>query len=175
MREGNQQISLSNGANVKFDNVEITANNITLSGEKYNNIECEGNITFKDNENEITLRCSSLKYNREKNNIVINSWVEIDDLKNNIYSTASYLEYDLENNIIDLLVEVKLLYSDEAEVMKCYCDILRLDLEDKNLSLLGNSKVVWQGNTYKAHAITINLNNNDISMDGSIEADITTK
>lgn len=174
MREGNQFITLSNSANVILDKLEITADKIQLSGEDYNEIECSGNITFIDKENEITLRCSVLKYNREQEKLIIDSWVEIDDLKNSIYSTASYLEYDLQNSIIDLLVEVTLLHDSDNEIMKCNCDILRFDLEANNLSLLGNSKVVWKDNTYKAQAISINLNNNDISMDGSIEANINT-
>ncbi|MCY1152309.1 MAG: hypothetical protein ACPKMZ_05820 [Pleomorphochaeta sp.] len=175
MREGNQQINLSNSANVAIDNIEISANEISLKGEDYDYIECNGNITFKDNDNQLTIRCSSLKYNRDTEEIIIEGWVEIDDLKNNIYATASYLQYNVEKAIIDLSVEVKLLHSSDDEVMKCSCDILRLDLEDKNVSLLGDSKVEWEENTYKAHAISINLNNNDISMDGSIEASINTK
>lgn len=85
------------------------------------------------------------------------------------------MEYDLDNSIIDLLVEVKLLHDSDNEIMRCNCDILRFNLETNNISLLGNSRVFWQKNTYKAQAISINLNNNDISMDGSIEANIQTE
>lgn len=175
MKEENKKITLSNSANVKIDDLTILADSITLSGDDYNYIECTGNVKFQDSENEITLRCSSLKYYRDKNQIIIDGWVEFDDLKNSIYATATYLEYDTENSILDLSVEVKLLHSSDDDIMKCSCDILRVNLEDKNISLLGNSSVIWQDNTYKANAISINLNNNDISMDGSIEANITTK
>jgi len=175
MKEDNKKITLSNTANIKIDNLEITAENINLSGNDYNYIECTNNVNFHDSENQLTLRCSSLKYYRDKDQIIVEGWVEIDDLKNSIYATASYMEYDLANSILDLSIEVKLLHSSEDDIMKCSCDILRVDLEDKNISLLGNSKVLYQDNTYKANAISINLNNNDISMDGSIEANITTE
>jgi len=174
MKEGNQKITLNSNAKVELETLEIKADKIELSGENYNDIECNGNISFIDKENQITIRCSTLKYNQREETLIIDSWVEINDLKNSIYATAGYLEYDLKNSIIDLLVEVKLLHASEEDVMKCNCDILRFNLKDNNFSMLGNSEVNWKGDSYKAQAITINLNNNDISMDGSIEANINT-
>jgi lipopolysaccharide export system protein LptA len=175
MKEGNQQVSLNNSAYVKIDNLELTADQIDISGENYNDIECNNNVKFIDSENEITLRCSSLKYNQSTKVLLINGWVEINDLKNNIFATASYLKYDLENSLLDLMIEVKLLHDSDNSIMKCNSDSLRFDMRNNNLSLLGNSKVIWQNNTYSAQAISINLENNDISMDGNIEANITTE
>lgn len=175
MQEGNQFVSLSNNAKVEIDNISIKANEITLSGENYNLVKCKSNIEFVDSDNKLTLRCSSLKYNQEKELIIINGWCEINDLQNSIYATASYLEYNLDKNILDLMIEVNLLHESDNKIMKCNSDTLRFDINNKILSLLGSSKIEWDSNTYKAQAMSINLNNNDISMDGNIEANINTK
>jgi len=106
--------------------------------------------------------------------IKINGFNEINDLKNSIYATSSYLEYNLERKTLDLMIEVKLLHDSDNKIMKCSSDSLRFDIKNNILSLLGSSKVEWNSNTYKAQAMSINLNNNDISMDGNIEANITT-
>ncbi|MGD1822004.1 MAG: hypothetical protein ACPKM0_04480 [Pleomorphochaeta sp.] len=174
MQEGNKKVSLSNSAYVQIDDLEITAEQITLSGEDYKYVECVENITFYDRENEITLKCSSLKYNQETQVLVINGWNEINDTKNSIYATSSYLEYNLDAMTLDLMIEVKLLHDSDDKIMKCNSDTLRFDLDNNILSLLGSSKVDWDSNTYQANAMTINLNNNDISMDGNIEANIYT-
>lgn len=173
MKEGNQNVSLSNGSKVTLDNLDISADQINLSGEDYKYIECINFVKFIDKENEITLRCSNLKFNQDNQTIIINGWCEIDDKKNNIYATSSYLEYNLENKILDLMIEVKLLHDSDNKIMKCSSDSLRFDLKNNILALLGSSQVLWDSNTYKAQAMTINLNNNDISMDGNIEANIT--
>lgn len=174
MQEGNEKVSLSNSAFVEIDNLEITADEITLSGKDYQDIECKTNIVFLDKENQISLRCSYLTYNQNTSLIKVKGFNEINDTKNSIYATSSYLEYNLENKTLDLMIEVKLLHDSDNQIMKCSTDSLRFDLENNILSLIGSSKVDWDSNTYKAQAMTINLNNNDISMDGNIEASINT-
>ena len=172
MKEGLEEITLENPAHVEVDSLSLTANKISLLGESYDKIECTGKVVIVDESKGLTILCTSLFFDRTQNIISIVGGVEIDDTQNNLHATALQLEYNIDKGIMDLSVEINLLHIADDEVMKCTCDTLRFDRTDSSLVMLGNSTVDWKEDNYKAQAISVNMNNNEISLKGSIEGTI---
>jgi lipopolysaccharide export system protein LptA len=56
--------------------------------------------------------------------------------------------------------------------MKCNADYLSFDTEQNNLALLGNAKVTYAKDIYDAQAISVDLKDNRITMDGSIRGTV---
>lgn len=172
MQEGLESITLENPAFVEVDNLTISATKITLLGKNYDKIQCEGKVKIVDEEKGLTILCQSLFFDRTANTISIVGGVEIDDTTNNLHSTALQLEYDINKGTMDMSVEVKLLHIADDSVMSCTCDTLRYDREGNSLVLLGNSTVDWKKDKYRAEAISVDMENNEISLEGSIEGTI---
>ncbi len=172
MREGLESITLENPANVIVDDLSISANKISLLGKDYDQIQCDGKVVIKDDKKGLTILASSLFYNRITNIISIVGGVEIDDTNNELHSTSQSLEYDIDKEKMSLSVEINLLHIADEEIMKCTSDNLIFDREENTLVLLGNSKILWKDDVYKAQAISVNMDNNEISLEGSIEGTI---
>lgn len=169
MQEGLESITLENPAFVEIDNLTLSATKISLLGKDYDKIKCEGKVKIVDNEKGLTILCQSLFFDRTTNLISIVGGVEIDDTINELHATALQLEYDIDQGKMDMSVEVKLLHIADNSVMSCSCDTLRYDRDGKTLVLLGNSTVNWKKDEYRAEAISVNMENNEISLKGSIE------
>lgn len=172
MKEGLESITLENPAYVEIDNLTLEATKISLIGKDYNEIQCEGKVKIIDKEKGLTILCKSLFYDRNSNIISIIGGVEIDDTTNKIHATALQLEYDIDKGIMKMDVEINLIHIADNSIMKCLCDSLTYNRENSSLVLLGNSSVNWKEDNYKAEAISVDLQNNAISLEGSIEGTI---
>jgi lipopolysaccharide export system protein LptA len=172
MKEGLESITLENPAFVEIDNLSLSATKISLLGKNYDTIQCEGKVKIYDSEKGLTILCQSLFFDRIENIISIVGGVEIDDTTNKLHSTALQLEYDIDKGKMDMSVEVNLLHIADDTVMKCSCDTLSYDRENNSLVLLGNSSVNWQDDEYRAEAISVDMESNEISLEGSIEGTI---
>jgi lipopolysaccharide export system protein LptA len=173
MKEGLESITLENPAFVEVDSLTLSATKISLLGKAYDKIQCEGKVEIVDSEKGLTILCQSLFYDRTSNIISIVGGVEIDDTINSLHSTSLQLEYDIDKGKMDMSVEVKLLHIADDAVMKCSCDTLLYDREGNSLVLLGNSTVNWKNDEYRAEAISVDMENNEITLEGSIEGTIT--
>ncbi|MBK5201222.1 MAG: hypothetical protein JJE21_06780 [Spirochaetaceae bacterium] len=172
MKEGLESITLENPANVVIDDLSLSATKISLLGKNYDKIQCDGTVVIKDPTKGLTILCNSLFYNRITNIITITGGVEIDDTKNELHSTSQSLEYDIDKKKMTISVEINLLHIADNNVMKCSGDNLIFNRGENTLVLLGNSTVTWKDDEYRAEAISVNMNNNEISLEGSIEGSI---
>jgi lipopolysaccharide export system protein LptA len=172
MQEGLESITLENPAFVEIDNLTLSATKISLLGKDYDKIQCEGKVKIVDLEKGLTILCQSLFFDRTSNIISIVGGVEIDDTINELHSTSLQLEYDIDKGTMDMSVEVKLLHIADNSVMSCSCDTLRYNRDKNSLVLLGNSTVNWKNDEYRAEAISVDMENNEIALEGSIKGTI---
>ena len=82
LRDGRESVVLSDGASVTVDSMSISADSITLSGDGWRYVTCSGNTSVIDESRGISIRTSSIWYDRTEERILISSWYEIDDTKN---------------------------------------------------------------------------------------------
>ena len=172
LQEGNKFVSLSGGANISADGLVIEADEIELYGEDYKYVSCTGNVTVKDDERGLSLQCPSLSYNREEEKIVSDGWIEIEDTENEATLSGAWFEYDTKSTLLKLQMMAKIVKVTEDGLMTCNADSIEFNNETQTVTLKGNAKVQWNGNTYQAALIIVDLENNGITMHGSIIGEV---
>lgn len=172
LQEGSKSVSLSGGANVTADGLTIKADEIELYGADYKYVRCTGNVEVSDNQRGISLTCTSLSFDRESGKIVSDGWIEIDDTKNEAILSGAWFEYDTESTLIKMQMMAKIVKVTDDGLMTCQADSIEFDNETQTVTLKGNAEVQWNGNTYKASLIIVDLNDNGITMHGSITGEV---
>lgn len=172
MREGEKEITLDGGADVETETMKLHAETIVLSGENYSSLLCSGGVRVVDEEKGITVQSPSLTYNREEGTITIVSWVEVEDTGNEVSASGGSLRYDVNAGLMEMEGRVRLLRASSKGVMICESDVLTYDRERKTLLLSGSSVITWQGDSYRAHAISVNLESEEITMEGAIQGTV---
>ncbi|MCH3916872.1 MAG: hypothetical protein LKE40_05320 [Spirochaetia bacterium] len=172
MQQDHQVIQLKEGAHVTIGSLSIDADTIEISGKDYALLTCSGTVLVKDSDKGLTIRCNEISYDRSSQIIRVNSFIELDDTSDALHATASGLSYNRGSGKIDLQVAVKLYHDADGKLMKCNADYLSFDTEQNNLALLGNAKVTYAKDIYDAQAISVDLKDNRITMDGSIRGTV---
>ena len=172
MAEGARQIVLSGGADVSADSLQLHADTISLRGDDYGLVTSAGNVTVTDDTQGLTVTSPAIAYDRTRKQITIHSWVEITDMQNRVGASAGNLLFDMEEGTMELESHVRLVRTTERGTMVCRADRVLFDRDGQKLSLSGTATVQWDGDTYQAHAITVNLDTEEITMDGSIKGTV---
>jgi lipopolysaccharide export system protein LptA len=168
-KEGQQRITLSDGAVVTTGSITLTAQTIELSGENFRYVTCTAAVTLTDVKRGITLHAANLFFDRSDELILITGYVEIDDKTNQVQGSAFMLSYEVERGLIELQVAVHLLRHTESGPMICKSDTLTFDRREQLFNLRGNATIDWDGDTYEAQRITVDLTTDEIEMKGSIK------
>ena len=172
MREGEKSVSLKNEAVVTTGSIHINADEMTLSGDNWKTISAKGEINISDAERGIEINTESIWFDREDEILVISSWFEIDDIKEELYAQAGSLRYDMKNEKLEMGMQVTLMKVADGEVMKCSSESVTFDRNSGILSLLGGARVEWKGDSYEAEMITVDTSDNTISLSGRIKGTI---
>ena len=168
-RVGNIDIvTLSENAEVNTKDISVSANEIEISGENYRYIRCSGNVRAQEKQNNIILTTPELFYDRNENTILINSWIEIDDSENEIKMSGAYLEFNLEKQLFNLQIDAEINKSTKKGQLVGKAASIIYNNEEKNLILQGNATVTWGSDNYKASVIRINLETEEIILEGKI-------
>lgn len=168
-KEGQQRITLSDGAVVTTGSIALTAQTIELSGENFRYVNCTGAVILTDEERGITLHTTNLFFDRTDELILITGYVEIDDRTNQIQGSAFMLSYEIERGLMELQVAVHLLRHTESGPMICKSDTLAFDRKEQLFNLRGNATIDWDGDRYEAQRITVDLATDEIEMKGAIK------
>ena len=172
LREGQKSVTLSGGAEVSTGSITITSDSMSLTGDDWRYVECTGNIVITDSERGLEIRTSTLWFDREAETIIISSWFEIDDTRQDLYATAGSLRYDMKDEKLELGMQVTLMRISDGEVMTCSSESLTYDRNNEFVSLRGKSRVEWKGDEYSADIISVDLKNDEISLSGRIRGTI---
>ena len=173
LRNGRENVVLSDRAAVTVGSMEINADTITLSGDNWRYVSCSGNATVSDSSRGIYIRTSSIWYDRTAERILISSWFEIEDTVNEVSATGASLEYLLSDEKLQLDKDVSLLKNTEdSGIMRCSAESVIFSRSDNTVQLRGSASVDWDGDSYGAEVISVDLNTDSISLDGRIRGTI---
>lgn len=172
MKKGKEQVILSDGAEISFGSMLVSGNKITLSGNEWRYVESEGLTTIKDSEQGLEIKANSLWFDRETESLVITSWFEIEDTKQELSAMGGSLFYDMNADMLELMKQVSLLKITDSGIMKCTSEYISYDRESDILTLKDGAKIVWGSDTYQAEMISVNLNTDEIKLEGRIEGNI---
>lgn len=169
MQEGREVVSLAEGAELSVGDMRLSAASIEISGPDYRYVRCAGNVAVIDSGRGINLSASELFFDRTEELIVVDGWVEIQDVQNEVIASGAWLEFDLDGGVMRMQMRVKLLKHTDKDAMVCIADNIVYDRDGETLALNGGSKIIWDGDSYEAATITVDLRTNDIVMEGTVK------
>ncbi len=172
LREGREEVVLSSGAEVQVGSMTIRADRISLYGDNWRYVDCEGNASVLDPERGISIRTSDIWYDRTEERILISSWYEVDDTVNEVTAMGASLEYRLSDEMLRLDKNVSLLKSTDTGIMRCQAESVIFSRDENMLSLRGNASVDWDGDRYGAQVVTVDLDTDEITLEGGISGNI---
>ena len=172
MRGDKKVIELHSGAKISTQDVDIEAQDVRISGDNYSLIECEKNVKILDYKHKISIFSTSLHYNRNTENIIIDGWVEMQDLTNEVTVSAAWMDFDMNEGILKMQIRAKIIKKTDKGPMICSADNIVYDRDNNTLLLSGDSSVSWDGNEYSASNIQVNLKTEEINMVGDIKGEI---
>lgn len=172
MQQGSETIILQDGAEVSVGSLLLRATVMELYGKDFRFVRCEGDVTLQDEERGISLVTSSLLFDRVEETLLIDSWVELEDTNNQVAASAARMEFLLQEGIVILQVQARLLKHTDDGPMICRSDHMTFDRDKEMLDLKGRASIVWKPDTYEAQTITVDLKTEEIRMEGSIKGTI---
>ena len=168
MQQGNKSVSLSGGAKVSTDQVDLSADSMKLYGENYRYVTCTGNVQANEHENGISFNSPDIFYDRQTGEVRSDSWIEIQDTKNQVSLSGAWFEYNMKTSIMKLQIMARIVKIAEEKLMVCRADDIVYNGKENTVTLRGNANVEWKDDSYKAAMIVVDLNTNDISLYGTI-------
>lgn len=162
---------MEGNAKVKTDSMEIEADLIELKGEDFRYIVATGNIKGKNTKSKLDFTCDKLTYDKETKNVTLENTVHLIDIENEVTADAQYIEYNQDTEIAIMQISVNLTQKKNI----CTAAYAIYKKKEQMLEMSGNPKVVQDEDTFRAQTITLNLDTQEITMDGRVKGSVTTK
>ncbi len=165
----NTKTSLSGNAYIKTQAMEIQADEIVLSGDDYRYIKASGNVTGKNVESHMDFTCDSLEFDRITKIAELKGNVKLTDLENDVKTEAQIITYNQETEVTVLQIKVNLTQKDNicSGAYAVYYKTSQL------LELSGNAQIRQKEDVFKAQYITLNMETQDIVLDGNVKGQVT--
>lgn len=160
--------SLTGNAYVLTSSMEISADSITMSGKNFRYITAKGNITGKNIETKMEFKCGSMAYDRETKIATLRDNVHLDDTENKVSADAQIIEYNQNTDIAIIQIGITLKQKDNV----CSGAYAVYRKKDQMLELSGNSQVKQGEDTFRAQEITLDLNTQEITLDGRVKGSV---
>ncbi|HZK19500.1 MAG TPA: LptA/OstA family protein [Treponemataceae bacterium] len=162
---------LLGNAKIKTDDIEIFADNIELSGEEYRIVRASGNISGQSNVNGFSFSCTHMHYDRETKIAIFENDANIVDLDNNVTAKAQYIRYDQNTEVANMQISVTILHEEAI----CTSSFAIYRKQTSMLELSGSPKIVNDQDTYTAREITLNLDTEEMTLDGKVTGTVSSQ
>ena len=167
--KGQTSTSLTGNAKVSVDSLNIYGERIELYGKDYRYIKASGNVTGEDAEKGFTFSAASLSYDRETEVAEFMGQAKVEDTKNKVETSAERIEYNQKNEIILLQMAVKL----KSKGIACDSLFAVYNRNTSMLELTGKPTVKKGKDEFKAARISVNLETEDIKLEGKVSGSVT--
>ncbi len=168
LKEGRQSVELTGGASVDDGDLHIEAESMKLSGTDWTEISCSGSVKVEDKEREISIRTSTIYFDRSSQRLLLSSYFELEDRKNSLFASGAQMEFDMDNEILKLNGQVRLNKIEDDEIIRAQAESMEYDRDNGMLTLRSNASVTWKGNSYSAQMISLDLENDTIELESKI-------
>ncbi len=165
----NDTTTLSGNASVQTQTMQINADSIELSGEDYRFITASGNVSGSISESQMDFSCGKLKYDRNTKIAQLEDSVHLIDKPNDVTADAQIIEYNQENNTAVMQIEITLKQKNNV----CSGTFAIYKKEEQLLELSGNPQIVQGSDNFRAQEIILNLQTQEITLDGRVKGSIT--
>ena len=160
--------TLSGSAYVLTSSMEIAADSITMSGKNFRYIEADGNITGKNIEANMEFTCGRLSYDRETKIATLKDNVHLADTENGVSVDAQLIEYNQNTDIARIQIGITIKQKDNV----CSSAYAVYRKKNQMLEMSGNSQITQGEDTFRAQEITLNLDTQEIRLDGRVKGSV---
>lgn len=162
--------TLEGNAFVKTQDMEISAQTISLSGSDFRFINAQTKVSVVNSKTKMEFTCDRLFYDRESKTARLQGKVHLNDTENKVTADAQIIEYDEHNETAVLQINVNLQQKNNT----CTGAYAVYKKTEQLLELSGSPKIVQGNDTFKAQEITLNMNTQEITMSGRVQGSIST-
>ena len=168
---GQERTVLMGNVQIHSDNLVLKADKIEISGDNNRYLECTGTVTGTDSEKGVTFQTQSLKYDRKLKIAHMEGDSVLEDKTNKVVAKARYIEYNDPKETAVLEISVRIF----KEKLVCRSQYALYQRSEKNLFLSGFPVVYKDQDEFRANTMKVNLDTEDIIMDGSVSGAIKGK
>jgi lipopolysaccharide export system protein LptA len=165
LAKGSERAVLTGHAKVHSDDVLISADEIELLGEDFTVALATGAVHVVDAKRGIDLTASDLWYDRKAKIARIRGNAEMADLENEIVVKGGFLEDRDTEGLTIIQIGVRIFRKE----LVCRSEFAKYWRDKKILELTGMPWVSRKGDEYRASKITINLDTEEIVLEGSVQ------
>lgn len=162
--KGKSRMVLVGKARLVSDDTKISADRIELFGKDNRYALCSGNVAYVDTKKGVSINTEKLEYDRVAKRSTMQGPTVMEDKENKVVIKGSFIVDDGETEITLIQINVRII----KEGMICRSEYAYYRRKDKLLELSGLPVVVKDGNEYRASRITVDLDKDDVSMDGGV-------
>jgi lipopolysaccharide export system protein LptA len=171
LAEGGQHALLTGHSRVESQDLRITADSIELFGKDFIYATCHGNVHVIDARRGLDLTSQDLFYDRDRKISRIRGNATMADVKNEMVVKGGFIEDRDKEQITIVQIGVRIFKKD----IVCRSEFARYQRDKKILELSGMPWVSKGGDVYQAARITINLDTEEISLEGSVQGTLEDK
>lgn len=161
--------TLTGGAFIQTSSMEISADQIELSGDDYRFINASGKISGKNLETKMEFTCDSMSYDRQTKVAVLQGNVHLVDTENDVKADAQIIEYNQDTNIAVLQIDINLTQKKNV----CTGSYAVYQKNEQMLEISGNAQVKQDQDVFRAQQITLNLDTQSITLSGNVKGSVT--
>lgn len=167
----NSSVRLSGKAFVQTKTMEITADEIEISGTDYDFINASGNVSGKNLESKMEFSSDRLEFSRSTNVALLRGNVSMTDVENDVSVSAQLIEYNQNTEVAVIQINVNLKQKDNI----CTGENAVYSKKNQLLDLSGNAQIKQNTDTFRAQSITLNLETEEITLDGNVKGSVQDK
>jgi len=168
IKEGRNSTSLTGDAVVTVDTMEIKAERIEIYGKDYRYVKATGAVKGEDKDKGFNFTSNFMQYDREKEVATFLGSTELNDTKNDVSITSEHIEYNQKAETMLMQFDVKILRKE----ITCTSMFALYNRKSSALSLTGSPVVTKSKDTFKATRISVNLDTEDISLEGRVSGNV---
>jgi len=168
IKEGQNSTSLTGNAVVIVDTMEIKADRIEIYGKDYRYLKATGAVTGEDKEKGFSFSSNFMQYDRDKEVATFFGKTELNDTKNDVKITSEHIEYNQKAETMLMQFDVKILRKE----ITCTSMFAMYNRKSSALNLTGRPIVTKSKDTFQAARITVNLDSEDITLEGRVSGNV---
>ena len=168
LAEGRERTLLRGNARVVSSDFTLEADEIELSGTDFRYAATSGRVRVTDAGRDMTITADSLRFDRETENSRASGNVIVEDRANDLILKGGYLETREGGDLLFVQIAVRVLQDD----LTARAQFLRYRRLEEILELSGFPVVYWKGDQYRATRIILNLETEEIEMQGQVEGSV---
>lgn len=168
LAEGRERTLLEGNARVVSNQITLEAGEIELSGTDFRYAELRSNVRITDTDRDLIITAEAVSFDRTTENSQARNNVTVEDNGNDLLLKGGYLETREGGDLLFVQSSVRVLRDD----LTARAQFLRYRREDEVLELSGFPVVYWKGDEYRAGRIILNLETEEIELQGRVEGEI---